>query len=166
MKTNSFIHNYLGEQLPYKSSILEIGGGEGTAILKVNHRDVTVIEHDPEYLDQVEGVKYIHAPLTAYYNEYFREATLWYDPSKLQGLPIYDAIIIDGPKGTQGRGGFFSNLGLFRTELFIFDDVHRIWEFRLAGQVAKHNRTEMILHPAGKRQWFGVVKGHRDAPLS
>jgi hypothetical protein len=160
METNNAIHEYLKYVLnPKYSSILEIGAGEGTVSLGKVFASVTAVEHDPEYLNMSDDVAYIHAPLVPYEDRYFRDATLWYDTDKLMELDLihFDAIIIDGPKGTQGRGGFLTNLGLFHADMYVFDDTHRMWEFRLAGRVADHFDVSFETFTDGYR-WFSVVK--------
>lgn len=158
MITNTDIFDYLDQCCRPAENLLEIGGGASTKALAKLFKHVTVIEHDPEYLNLVEGVEYIHAPLVPYSDPYFRDATLWYDRSVLEGrLGNYDAIIIDGPKGNQGRGGFFTNIDLFCGDILVFDDTHRMWEFRLAGRVAEHFNTNFETYTNGNR-WFSVVK--------
>ncbi len=161
MKTNTDIHEYLRRKLLRSASILEIGSGPGTAelakIFSANHGSVTAIEHDPEYLNLSEDVKYIHAPLVPYSDKYFRDATLWYDATKIFNLPRFDAIIVDGPKGSQGRGGFYTYLNNFKAGMYIFDDTHRMWEFRLAGRVADHFEVPFETYTDGLR-WFSVVR--------
>lgn len=150
------IHEFLADYDFGLSTVLEVGAGAGTVELAKRY-DVTAIEHDPEYLHLAEGVTYIHTPLVPYEDKYFRDATLWYDTRPLVGLGRFDAIIVDGPKGSQGRGGFFTNLDLFRSDLYIFDDTHRMWEFRLAGRVADHFGVPFTTHTDGYR-WFSVVE--------
>jgi hypothetical protein len=160
MYSNIALHDHLFELVGPNAHILELGSGEGTIELKKRFKVVTTIEHDPEYLNLAEGVTYVHAPLKPYSNAYFRDATLWYDPEVIKTIPqTYDAILVDGPKGSQGRGGFFTHLNLFRKDvLFIFDDVHRMWEFRLMGRVAQALQTKATLHTGAEgRRWFGTV---------
>jgi hypothetical protein len=161
MNTNSGIHDYLYDHLGSAAHILEIGSGKGTYALVDLFREITCIEHDLEYVGVVPGATYIHAPLVPYQNSYFRDATLWYDTDALASVPSADAIIIDGPKGSQGRGGFLTHLDLFDTKaLLLFDDIHRMWEFRLMGCVAqKLHRTALVYPGDSGRRWFGVVDG-------
>lgn len=163
MNTNIPLHEHLYRELGHDAHVLELGSGKGTENLVSLFRDVTTIEHDPRYLGEVLGAHFIHAPLSPYQNEYFREATLWYDPERLllQLPDDYDAIIVDGPKGSQGRGGFYTNLDLFNTDTLIyFDDIHRMWEFRLMGRVAQRLGVTATVHPGTDgRRWFGVVDG-------
>lgn len=152
---NTNIHSYL----KYRNvcSILEIGAGKGTVILGNIFPSVMAIEHNPKYLNLSKKVDYIHAPLVEYKDKYFRDATHWYDTSKLQCLPIFDAIIVDGPEGKHGRGGFFTNIELFKAILYIFDDTHRLWDFRLAGKVADYFGVKFETYTDGLR-WFSVVE--------
>lgn len=158
MHTNTGIHEFLRRRLPTQASILEIGGGAGTEKLLSMFDKVTVIEHDSEYMWAFPDAQYIHAPLLPYDNQYFREATLWYDHTRLNDLPEYDAIIVDGPKGSQGRGGFLTNIHLFNTRHYVFDDVHRMWDFRLAGKVAQYFGVTMEVYPQDGNRWFAVVR--------
>lgn len=159
METNNAIHEYLRRKLVRAAHVLEIGSGAGTVNLTKLFRGVTAIEHDPEYLNLSDKVEYIHAPLVPYKDKYFRDATLWYDTEKLGDLTCrrFDAIIIDGPKGSQGRGGFLTNIDLFEAEYYVFDDTHRMWEFRLAGRVAAHFEVSFETFTDGYR-WFSVVR--------
>jgi hypothetical protein len=162
---NTDIHTYLQKRLPTGrdgATVLEIGAGQGTVSLsKLFH--TTAIEHDPEYMNLTDRAEYIYAPLVPYSDDYFRDATLWYDwevlEEALEGIS-FSAIIVDGPKGSQGRGGFFTNLDLFRAEMYIFDDTHRMWEFRLAGRVADRFGVPFETYTNGRR-WFSVVKPNK-----
>jgi hypothetical protein len=159
MKPCNAIHDYLKARWGVRD-VLEIGAGEGTVALGKLFERVVSIEHDPEYLDLSPDVRYIRAPLVPYEDKYFRDATLWYDAKILEYYlrpRCFDAIIVDGPKGSQGRGGFFTNLHLFKAPLYIFDDTHRMWEFRLAGRVADHFGVPFETYTDGNR-WFSVVR--------
>ena len=87
------VFRFLGRCLPKGSTILELGSGEGTAVLA---KDYTVysVEHNPEYLGR-HDTHYIHAPLI----------NGWYDPEAVRaGLPDhYDCLIVDGPPQNIGR---------------------------------------------------------------
>jgi hypothetical protein len=161
MRVNTDIHSYLLSRLgndPTKS-VLEIGAGRGTISLSKLFA-VTAIEHDEKYLNLTDEAEYLHIPLMPYSDPYFRHATFWYDRQTLKkalGDCEFDAIIVDGPKGDQGRGGFFTNLDLFRSPIYIFDDVHRTWEFRLAGKVANHFGVPFETY-TNYNQWFSVVE--------
>jgi len=162
MHSNIALHDRLFELVGPNAHILELGSGEGTIELKKRFNEVTTVEHDSEYLNQAENVTYVHAPLKPYSDKYFRDATLWYDPEIIKTIDgSYDAILVDGPKGSQGRGGFFTNLHLFKLNVpILFDDVHRMWEFRLMGRVAQALQKEATLYTGVEgRRWFGVIDG-------
>lgn len=158
MRTNTSIHDFLTEKLIFESSILEIGSGAGTVKLSKLFQSIDAIEHDYKYLNMASTVNYIHAPLVPYTDSYFREATLWYNEKILAKSlqPCYDAIIIDGPQGNYGRGGFYTNIDLFKAKYYVFDDTHRLWDFRLAGRVADYFKVPFTTYTDGKR-WFSVV---------
>ncbi len=73
----------------------------------------------------------------------------------------YELILVDGPTGSIGRGGFYTYLDLFKTNItIIFDDVEREAEYQLMIRVAqKLNRDFKIF--AGndpiKKKNFGVL---------
>lgn len=157
------IHQYLADRLWVGARVLEIGAGTGTEALSKLY-EVTAIEHAPKWIDLYPEVDYIHAPLVDFEDDYFVTNTMWYDREKLQNLPLleaFDAIIIDGPPGNVGRGGFFRNIDLFKSSLYIFDDTHRLWDFRNAGRVASHFGATFETHTNGSR-WFSVVDLEKD----
>lgn len=163
MKTNLNIQEFLALQGTGICRVLELGAGESTEYLSKRYQEVTTIEHNPNYLGLVLKVNYLYAPLVPYQDGYFRDATAWYDVDKIRHFlrpRCFDAIIVDGPKGSYGRGGFFTNLDLFKSDLYIFDDTHRLWDFRLAGMVADHFNVPFETYTDGGR-WFSVVRKGR-----
>lgn len=153
------LFQHIRDRVPKGGTILELGSGYGSRELA---RDYTVysIEHSEKWAHKFPEVNYILAPLVDYNDQYFRDATAWYDPTVLEReLPKeYDAILIDGPPGKVGRAGFYTNLHLFRIDVpMFFDDVHRLWEFRLMGKVAgKLDRTPAVYN-CKRRRWYGVI---------
>ncbi len=56
---------------------------------------------------------------------------------KLDGLD-YDLILVDGPNGLIGRGGFLKHINLFNTQVpIIFDDINRESERQLMIKTSK-----------------------------
>ena len=50
----------------------------------------------------------------------------------------YDMILVDGPGGSYGRGGFFKYLDKFNTDVpILFDDINREAELDLMKCVSK-----------------------------
>ena len=121
------------EILPEGSTILELGSGEGTDEL-LKHYRVISIEHNEKYVSH-KG-KYIHICIYAPIKDYVMKAKKiynekgWYDVSvvtnalqQLEGK--YDLILVDGPNGSIGRGGFLKFFSIFKQDVpIIIDDVH------------------------------------------
>lgn len=131
------VYDYLVTNLAPKSTILELGSGYGTGQL-AKHFSMVSVEHLQKWLGKYQS-RYIYAPL--------RDG--WYDTTILsKELPTeYDAILIDGPPGSLGRGriGFFENIHLFNTDVMIVvDDVHRPREKKLL--VALNEKLQRGFH--------------------
>ena len=75
----------------------------------------------------------------------------WFDhillSEKIKDLK-YDLILVDGPNGAIGRGGFLKYLNIFNTDLpIIFDDINRESEMQLMVKISeKLNRPYKILN--------------------
>jgi hypothetical protein len=158
-------HDYVIDRFPLPSiaHILEFGSGEGTNLLLDAGFQVTSVEHDPEWLGKIERSfhKYIYAPIKPFKHRYYREESGWYDVDVLdKELPNkYSLIIVDGPPRHIGRGGFdvyYEHLGIHPVPI-IFDDVHRLWDHRLAGRIASKLNKEYKIFTNTSR-WFGVVE--------
>lgn len=104
------------ENIPEESTILELGSGRGTIEL-ARYYKVISIENDKKWVGVSKKSEYIHAPLV----------DGWYDVSKLEKhLPKeYDLLIIDGPIG-ESRKHFLKHYSLFKTDIpIIIDDTNR-----------------------------------------
>lgn len=176
-KYPTLIKGSIGEQavdlirhlLPEKSSILEFGCGV-TSKLLLNWYNVYSIEHNIQWLNHPNAY---HVPLKEYDMYDFKspmditglpfseKQVAWYDPEKLKtvlkNIPSYDLIIVDGPNGNYGRGGFYTYLNLFDTDSHIlFHDLNRQAEMELIKKVSeKVNRSAFILENDEKT---GVIK--------
>lgn len=158
--------------LPEKSSILEFGCGV-TSKLLLNWYNVYSIEHNSQWLNHNHA---FHVPLK-YYNDidfkspeditclpFSEKQSAWYDPEilsiTLKKIPKYDLIIIDGPNGNYGRGGFYTYLNLFDTDChMIFHDLNRQAELELIQKVStKINRQAYILENDEKT---GIIKSNK-----
>jgi len=156
---NNF-HDYIINCVSPGGRILEFGSGEGTKLLLDAGLIVTSVEHDNDWLGRVP-TDYIYAPIEPFKSDYYIEETGWYKLSILKREIVhnYELILVDGPTRLQGRGGFdvyFDELGLRRDVPVVFDDVHRLWEFRLMGNVGHKLGRNPVVHVQGDR-WFGVV---------
>ena len=139
-------YNFIKSILPEGSTILELGSGLGTGYLS-QHYTMYSIENYHEWIDKYKST-YIHAPIKSYDSvwtapdlpgEHGKPQTGWYDPSLLIGnLPEkYDLILVDGPNGLFGRGGFLKHLESFNTNVpIVFDDVNREPELQLMIKIA------------------------------
>lgn len=118
------VYDFITANLPFGSTILELGSGAGTGVLAQHYKMVS-IEHNKRFMDKYPST-YIHAPMNGY----------WYDVEIVRSnLPlVYDMILIDGPIGDQSRNriGFYENLHLFdTTKMMLFDDTNRTGEQHL-----------------------------------
>lgn len=139
------LYNFILEHVEKKSTILELGSGYSSEILSLDY-NVYSIENDPNFLNCCDRVHYIYAPIV----------NAWYDVDVLKRqLPIqYDVIIVDGPKGSIGRSGFFKHLNLFDSNaLIIFDDVNRSEEYKLMQNCAKALKKKFTIITSGKKKW-------------
>ena len=125
------VMDWIHDNLPDNSVILEFGSGEGTVELSSRYEMISV-EHDENWLARSKGT-YIHAnivdnPISTKFNQ-----KGWYDSRKLTNLPSFvDAIIIDGPPGDIGRIGILAHLELLPAFSYcIIDDTDREAEFSL-----------------------------------
>lgn len=113
--------------VPEGSHILEFGSGRGTEEL-LKHYNVTSIEHNEEWLNQIAGASYKHIPIVDGYYE--KEAFI-----KTLESQTFDAILIDGPN--ENRSRILSMLPLLASQVnrgcttIIFDDLDRTEERHL-----------------------------------
>lgn len=142
------LFDYIRSILSDGKTLLELGSG-WTSSKFSEYYEVYSVEHNSFWLGQY-NTHYIYAPII----------NGWYDVVALEkNLPQkYDLILVDGPTGDIGRGGFFTNLHLFDTNVpIIFDDVNRKAEHELMVLVAKKlNRTYRIISSSSKKS-FGIV---------
>jgi hypothetical protein len=121
------IHEWIEENLPKGSTILELGSGKGT-IRMVENYTVYSIEHSKKWMGRY-GSNYIYAPIK----------DGWYDIEAIKkGIPEhYDLLLIDGPPrkidGVKiGRRPFGDHMDLFNTDIpIIVDDSDRGREMKL-----------------------------------
>ncbi len=130
-------------------TIVELGSGEGSAVLANICRKLYSVEHDEKFLGQVPATTYIHAPIVSG----------WYDADAIsKSLPDnYDLLVIDGPPGTIGRFGFVEHLAMFADVPMLFDDVQRKPEFELAVTVAKERNKNVSVHYLTDGRAFATV---------
>lgn len=126
-------YDFIRELLPEGKTILELGSGLGTDLLS-KHYTMYSIEDNKAWVNKFKST-YIHVPIKKYDNEWTAPSlpgvnNSWFDPNilkqKLTSDVKYDLILVDGPSGFFGRGGFLKHLDLFNTNVpIIIDDIHR-----------------------------------------
>jgi len=127
------IHEWIENNIPKGSTILELGSGKGTLRLVENYT-VYSIEHSKKWMDRY-GSNYIYAPIK----------DGWYDIDAIQkGIPEhYDLLLIDGPPRKiddkkVGRRPFSDHLYLFNTDVtIIVDDSDRGREMKLINDLVE-----------------------------
>ncbi len=134
--------------------VVELGSGKGSVRLAQMCGHLTSIEHDPDYVTmyQPDAGLVVHAPIDP--------KTGWYDRTTLEMyLPKrIDAVVVDGPPGTIGRGGLMQHLDLFPDVPFLFDDTHRSAERELAISYWKvRGKDSISLHALKDGRGFSTV---------
>jgi hypothetical protein len=130
---------WIYENLPHGSTILELGSGNGTKEL-VKYYNVISIEQDQKWIGVVPESKYIYAPLKEY-----SHSCSWFDDSCLNQLPTeYDLLIIDGPVGNN-RGNFVHFMEHFKKDVpYVIDDTNRSGDMEMAIKIAEKSNKEIL----------------------
>jgi hypothetical protein len=149
-------HNWILQNLPNDSTMLEFGSGPGTTRF-VEKFKVYSIEHDLKYVGVEPKSTYVHAPITFNSNN-----IKWYDENIVRNFIKdlkYDLILVDGPLGSIGRSGIKNILDILKTENIplIFDDVNRPNEFKLMEEVSKILERKYEIYKGINRS-FSVIK--------
>jgi hypothetical protein len=154
------VYTAIDNLVPLGGTILELGSGLGDAKL-IEKYNVYAVEHDSVWLDKVPGVNYIHAPLTPIKpTRWHPQHGGWYDPSTLKRIVPqlkYDLLIVDGPPGDVGRGGYLKYWDIFDPSVpVIMDDVHRYEEWKMLRVLSDKMKKNIILPPTGTERLFAV----------
>jgi hypothetical protein len=148
-------YEFIKKTLPEGSAILELGSGIGTDYLS-KHYTMYSIENYLEWVDKYNST-YIFAPIESYNDKWTApdlpgEGTAkqsgWYNPELIKNnLPeSYDLILVDGPNGRFGRGGFLKHIDMFNTNVpIVFDDIDRECEMQLMIKVAEHIKRKYYI---------------------
>lgn len=133
---------------PCYVTIVELGSGEGTLLLRDLGRVVS-IEHDETFLRHQPGAEFIHAPIKGG----------WYDPEAIRGeLPDkYDCLIVDGPPGDIGRCGLLNHMDLFQKVPILIDDIQRRPEAELALLLGQKRGQGVSFHHLTSGRGFATV---------
>ncbi len=143
-----------------QSTILEFGSGYGSKLIS-EKRSLLSIEHDGNFINQFEGVNYLHAPLVQIKSVNGFKDTHWYNLENIRHLlpNEIDLIIIDGPPENIGRAGILHNLDKFSsTKYWVIDDVQRVNDQKLANYISFH--FSMVQY----RFWNFSILSHHSIP--
>jgi len=114
-------------KLPKDAKIVELGSGEGSGeIVKMGYNLLSIEAHE-EWVEKYHS-NYVHAKLRKY------EFGTWFDVDSL--TPIVDLLdcdllIIDGPRGSEGRTNFVHFANLFEAKHYLIDDTERRGEYAI-----------------------------------
>ena len=139
----SSVFEWIEENIPFGSTILEFGSGEGTKRLSVNY-DIYSVEHNPEWLGFAKS-KYIYAPI--HLSDKFPGEIGWYEINRIkENLPSkIELMIIDGPNGKIGRSGLLEHTGIFSWDFpVIIDDLHRENEYLFSQELSRKCNLQCI----------------------
>lgn len=141
------LFNWIVENIPHGSSILELGSGKGTHELGKIY-DTHCVEDNDQWVNKFNNLTYYYSPIK----------NGWYDRKFLNNLPKdYSLLIFDAPRGDIGRTKVLENLDLFNLEVpIIVDDTHRKVEKNIAEQliskldksfveIKEHNKSAYII---------------------
>lgn len=155
---------WIENNIPPGSKILEFGSGKGTERLAENYT-LFSIEHDPEWMNKFNS-NYIYAPIKLYEQDSQRKGIGWYEIEIIkENLPEDDfsLIIIDGPPASIGREGIMNHLWILeKSDYILIDDLQREKEFELSQMIAKECGLK-CLHfsnneSEGVKRHFGVFE--------
>jgi hypothetical protein len=152
-------------------AILELGSGESTRRFVEYGKQVITVEHDPAWLQKVQGATYIYAPIKLYDTKYrplpsiakkIHTHTGWYDSMVLEEAlrdKHYNLILVDGPPRNFGRSGFLQHLEIFPILScpIVFDDLCRIDDLYVAERVASVLKRHLLVYNYNPDKPFGVV---------
>jgi hypothetical protein len=141
------LFNWILDNIPHGSTILELGSGTGTHELGKIY-NTHCIEDNKDWVNKFPNLIYHYSPI--------KEG--WYDREWLGNLPKdYSLLIFDGPRGDIGRTKVLENLDLFNLKIpIIIDDTHREVELRIANklieitgkssiEIKEHNKSAYII---------------------
>jgi hypothetical protein len=141
---------FLERRIDRRAVVVELGSGDGTPELADLCGRLYSVEHNPDWIGKHPlSTNYIDAPIV----------DGWYDVDALtKSLPEhYDALVIDGPPGNIGRGGFLTHIDMFRDVPMLFDDIQRRPEYDLAVGVATARKKNISMHYGVDGRAFATV---------
>ena len=139
---------WIVENYPENSVILELGSGSGTKELVKKYK-VYSVEHNEEWVGFEPKSNYIFSPLV----------NGWYDIKILKKrIPKeYDLLIIDGPPGIL-RENILKHLSLFKKNtVIIVDDTNRELDNKVSKKIAKKFKKG-IIEICSDNKKFSIIK--------
>ena len=146
---SSELYNYVLKNIPYGSTILELGSGNGTELLS-KYYTMYSIEHDNSWVDKFTS-NYIYAPLVN---------NLWYDVEIIkEKIPKhYDLLLVDGPPKSFRRKLFWENRYLFDlSKTIILDDTVRKDELNMALKFKTIGYRVQFISAQNGKKGFAVI---------
>jgi hypothetical protein len=153
------LFDIIDKMLEPGDKILELGSGWGTGQL-IKKFKVFSVEDNKDFLN-IYDTNYIHAPIVKVKNNLFPKDKGWYDAEVLKkSLPEdYNLILVDGPWGQIGRGGFAKYLDLFREDVpIIIDDVQREEEMALVKFIEQKRKVRKKIYTAPQLEKERIAK--------
>lgn len=155
---------WIEENIPYGSKILEFGSGKGSNRLSTNYCLYSV-EHDPLWISKFD-TNYIYAPIRFFADTAEGKGIGWYDADIINAnLPDgeFSLIIIDGPPKAIGRRGIMNHVSILnRTNHVLIDDLQRDEEFELSQEISRVIGLHCIhlgkCQTNGQERQFGVFE--------
>jgi len=151
------VFSWIEENIPFGSTIVEFGSGEGSKRLSENY-NLFSIEHNPEWLGFSNGT-YIYAPIQL--SDEFPGEIGWYDINRIkENIPVkIDLMIIDGPNGAIGRSGILAHTELFSwTFPVVIDDLHREKEYTFSQKLSNKCNLQCIHFAKTEKTENSVVR--------
>jgi len=151
------VFSWIEENIPFGSTIVEFGSGEGSKRLSENY-NLFSIEHNPEWLGFSNGT-YIYAPIQL--SDEFPGEIGWYDIDRIkENIPVkIDLMIIDGPNGAIGRSGILAHTELFSwTFPVVIDDLHREKEYTFSQKLSNKCNLQCIHFAKTEKTENSVVR--------
>ena len=130
---------WIENNIPFGSKVLEFGSGKGSERLAVNYTLFSV-EHNPEWINKYNS-NYIYAPIKLYEQDSQKKGLGWYEIEAIKNNlheNNFALIIIDGPPASIGREGIMDHLWILdKSEYILIDDLQREKEFELSQMLSK-----------------------------
>ena len=144
------LFQWIKNNLPEGKTILEFGSGTGTIEL-TKYWKVYSVEQNKQWVGKAPLSNYIHAPLK---NEWYDEEIVFNNIPK-----NYDLILIDGPAGSDFRGGIDKHFHKLKSDIpIILDDTHREKDKNHAIKLAKQLGKEWIELKGWQKNFIVILK--------